>query len=72
MTEHYYNPRYLDSYMNDNLYYHIIEYAKDNGFNIIEWGATKTSDVGLLRMKKKYSTKQMKVYSLVYFRKGVL
>lgn len=66
MIEHLYNPQFNKYYINDGLYYNFILNAIDKNIRIINFGTVEVNDLGLLRMKKKYSTLIESSYIISY------
>ena len=50
-----YNSYYLDYFLNDKLYYTVIEWCKCNNVEQINWGNVSDFDDGLKQFKKKFS-----------------
>ena len=56
MLEHYYNPQFVNYYINDGLYNKYISICRGRGVNFVDFGTCLVSDKGLIMMKKKFST----------------
>jgi hypothetical protein len=59
MLIHGYEPAAISFYPNDLLYANTIDAAKEVGAEIVCWGDVEPNDIGLARMKGKYSTRVM-------------
>lgn len=59
MLIHGYDPAAVSFYPNDLLYANTIDAAKEVGAEMVCWGDVDPNDVGLARMKGKYSTRVM-------------